>query len=734
MARSPYVWGIDIGKAALKALRCRLGDEPRKIVVDAYEYVEYPTILSQPDADPAELIRNALAEFTSRHNIGADRVAVSVPGHLGLSKFIKLPPIESKKIPDIVRYEARQQIPFPLEQVVWDWQRLAGGIEESGFVLDAEVAIFAMKSEQVEKSLAPLTEARVNVEILQLTPMALVNLAIFDLLPDPSEIDPEAPPPSVALISMGVDTTDLVVTNGLRIWQRSLSIGGSNFTKALVKDHKLTFGSAEELKRNAVRAEDPKAVYTSMRPVFDDFALEIQRSLSYFTSADRTAQIGSVYMLGNAAGLRGLSDFVSKQLQLPVKRYELFHNLDATAAMEKPTYRQNRLAFGTAYGLAVQALDRGAVRTTLLPKRIVVERRIEAKRPWVAAALIGLLLAAVVAFIGPFIALSTFDEKTYAGAFGDADRAKKRSQEAAGSLDAVKQRQQDALARQDFLMAVESRRFQSLDMLRAVESLLPRDEPGRDPPKSIADRRQLYIERMDCQYFTDLAPWFESVKKQWEQTHPAEGSAAAAAEADAEKPDGGAEQADDSATEPKPESDAADQGEVAAETENSSGDGGEPQEEEAPKGPSGAGWVIELAGHHFHNEPHHKPYEAAEFLRSTLVKNLLGEGAPVIVSGGPRAGEKVPVTEFGISHPVIVASSPVRTVRIADAARVEVGDAGGIARGGVFPAQSGKPAAQDDAMITLRRYDFVVQFVWQPRTPGAPTPAAEATPTEPGGE
>lgn len=55
---------------------------------------------------------------------------VSVPGQSGLSKFIKLPPIEAKKIPDIVRYEARQQIPFPLEQVEWDWQRLVGGLEE----------------------------------------------------------------------------------------------------------------------------------------------------------------------------------------------------------------------------------------------------------------------------------------------------------------------------------------------------------------------------------------------------------------------------------------------------------------------------------------------------------------------------------------------------------------------------------------------------------------------------
>ena len=143
MARSPYVWGIDIGKCALKAIRCRASDEPTKIIADAFDYVEYPMILSQPEADPTELVHNALVEFVGRNKLDGDRVAVSVPGSSGLAKFIKLPPIEAKKIPDIVRYEARQQIPFPLDQVVWRWQRLAGGVEESGFVIDSEVALFA---------------------------------------------------------------------------------------------------------------------------------------------------------------------------------------------------------------------------------------------------------------------------------------------------------------------------------------------------------------------------------------------------------------------------------------------------------------------------------------------------------------------------------------------------------------------------------------------------------------
>ena len=105
---------------------------PDRIVVESFDYIEYPKILSQPEADPEELVREALEQFLSRNDLTGDRVAISVAGQSGLARFIKLPPVESKKIPDIVKYEARQQIPFALEDVVWDYQQLTGGSEEDG--------------------------------------------------------------------------------------------------------------------------------------------------------------------------------------------------------------------------------------------------------------------------------------------------------------------------------------------------------------------------------------------------------------------------------------------------------------------------------------------------------------------------------------------------------------------------------------------------------------------------
>ena len=127
MAASNAVWGIDIGQCALKALKCRLDDDGETIVADAFDYIEYPKILTEPDANPDELVKDALNQFLSNNSVRDSRVAISVSGQSGLTRFIKLPPVEEKKIPDIVKYEAKQQIPFSLEDVIWDYQPLLGG-------------------------------------------------------------------------------------------------------------------------------------------------------------------------------------------------------------------------------------------------------------------------------------------------------------------------------------------------------------------------------------------------------------------------------------------------------------------------------------------------------------------------------------------------------------------------------------------------------------------------------
>ena len=164
MKPTPGVWGIDLGQCALKALR--LQEIDGQLQATAFDYVEYPKILSQPDADPDQLTREALAKFMSRNTLRGDMVTISVPGQSGLARFVKLPPVEEKKIPDIVRFEAKQQIPFNLDEVVWDYQKIGSGVVSDGFAMETEIGLFAIKRDVINRSMQHFQDVGVEVHVV----------------------------------------------------------------------------------------------------------------------------------------------------------------------------------------------------------------------------------------------------------------------------------------------------------------------------------------------------------------------------------------------------------------------------------------------------------------------------------------------------------------------------------------------------------------------------------------
>ena len=145
---------------------------------------------------------------------------------------------------------------------------------------------------------------------------------------------------------MGVDNTTLLVTNGKKIWLRNVPIGGNHFTRALTKQMKLTFAKAEHLKINATKSPDPRAVFQALRPVFNDYVAEIQRSIGYFSSVNREATIGKVIGVGNGFKLAGLQKFLQQNLQYEVKKVDSFQALVGDNVLHAPLFEENILTFG----------------------------------------------------------------------------------------------------------------------------------------------------------------------------------------------------------------------------------------------------------------------------------------------------------------------------------------------------------------------------------------------------
>lgn len=420
MAKSESIWGIDIGQCALKALKLR--DIDGELVVEAIDIVEHPTILSQSGGKEKELIQNSLVSFLTRNKIAGTTVAISVPGQSSFTRFVKLPPVESKRVPDIVRFEAEQQIPFAIEEVIWRWQ-----IFQDPDSPDVEVGIFAMKRTDVDEMLDHFDEAGLRVDLVQMAPLALYNFMCFD--------EQTAEDGATLLMDIGTDKTDLVVADGPRLWTRTIQIGGGNFTQALIRAFKLSFHKAEQLKKTAATSKYAKQVFQSMRPVFSDLVQEVQRSIGYYTSLHRETLFKRLVGLGNGFRLPGLQRFLEQNLNMPVARIDAYNQIKPGEAVSAATFSENVLSFAVAYGTALAAMGRGRIRTNLLPMEIARRRLWSQKRGWFVAAA-AVLLAALA---GPLFRAYT-DRKALADSamFADAQRITADMRELRNAYDQLK--------------------------------------------------------------------------------------------------------------------------------------------------------------------------------------------------------------------------------------------------------------------------------------------------------
>ncbi|MBL8816243.1 MAG: type IV pilus assembly protein PilM [Planctomyces sp.] len=597
MAEAKSAWGIDIGQAGLKAIRLRSTEDGRKVVATAFDYVPHPKILSQPDAIPDELIKQAITTFLERNKIGRDPIAISVPGQTSLAKFIKLPPVESSKISEIVKYEARQQIPFDLADVIWDYQPIGGGVEEGGFMLEAEVGLFAMKRDLVYEAMKPFTSNKKEVEIVQLAPLALYNYLSYDVLAFRKSAEVPEPPASedyYVLLDMGADNTTLLVSNGRSIWIRNVPIGGNHFTRALTREMKLTFAKAEHLKCNATKSPDPKAVFQAMRPVFNDYVTEIQRSIGFFGSVNRSAKIKKLIGIGNGFRLAGLQKFLQQNLQYDVERLESLHGVSGDPVLTDPIFMDNIMTFAVPYGLALQAIGQTRIRTTLLPPEIAMERKIRTKKPWAVAAAAGMMLTMGVSTMVSANVLSSVSKAKWEkgeGAVSQLTSAISSNDSAYKSEESTHQKAIDDIAQ---LVAPLEKRVLWMEMLKAVNECLPRDEGNELDQTDLSLQKKIRIDSIAAKKVADVGEWHKAIV------------------------DGGL--------------------------------GEDFQGDDAANAPTGEGYIVTLRGFHLYNNDK-VPYEEKGrlFTEATLGANL----RKWIMD---RNGVQTPVGQIGISHPLVVYS------------------------------------------------------------------------------
>lgn len=598
MAENGTVWGIDIGQAGLKALQLRYNEASQQVIAVGFDYIQHPKILSQPDAIPAELINEALKTFVTRNaaQLRGAQIGFVVPSNTSIVKFIQLPPVEASKVGDIVKYEARQQIPFDLNDVIWDWQTMGGGIQEGGYMLDSEVGLVAMKKESLQNHLKPFTELRMEIDTIQAVSLAMFNFMSYDQFEqrvgDPV-MDREG---YTVLLDMGADTTTMLVSNGRKIWQRNISIGGNQFTRALTKEMKLTFAKSEHLKCNATKAPDPKAVFQALRPVFNDYVSEIQRSIGFFSSVNRDAKIEKILAIGNGFKLAGLQKFLQQNLQYDVERVENFPGLVGDAVLSQPLFQENAMSFAVAYGLGLQMLQQTTIRTSLLPPEIKTARMIRRKKPWAVATAACLLTGLCVSTMGFALANTTVKVEKWKSAEDKVKAVQGEASSLKSAYDAAEAKNKELREQGEFLVKPAVGRARWLEVYKAINACLPAEGATADE-KHIAKKHRIRIFSITTQEVVDLKTWFETLKA-------------------------GAPSVQDYIA---------------------------PEDKDKP--PEGSGWVFTLRGLHFNEGKD-------QFMINNFLRHLQQWQVQVDLPGGRF--QTVPVRQMGITHVMSMRSLPTR--------------------------------------------------------------------------
>ena len=390
MPSSNVSWGIDIGSAGVKALKLeRDGDAVR---VTDFVVVPHKKVLSTPDIDPNEAVRLSLGTLMGQYgeDMRSASVVASVAGNSAFARFAKLPPVEPKNVENVVKFEAAQQIPFPIEDVEWDYQLFSS--DDSP---EVEVGIFAMTREKVQEKLALWGDAGLSPSAITISPIAAFNAIAYDLgfTPDTA---------GTIILDIGTTSSDLIITERGRVWVRTFPLGGHNFTEAIAEKFQLSYSKAEKLKAEADSSKYKKHVFQALKPVLSDLVQDVQRSISYYQDTHPDAKLERLIGIGSTFKLFALRKLLSQQLGIEVFRFERFKQISVDGA-GAADFEAASINLVSAYGLALQGLGQTPISANLMPTTVLREGSWKRKTPYFVTAAAILLAAGGVSFVRPFM-------------------------------------------------------------------------------------------------------------------------------------------------------------------------------------------------------------------------------------------------------------------------------------------------------------------------------------------
>ena len=389
--RSPRVLAVDIGAGHVACGVFTVGASGR-LVLQQFALEPHSSDPSHEARWSVE-IAQSLGAVVARNRLSGP-AAITVPGHLALMKFIKTPSVAKEKRSKIVAFEAVENIPYPLEEVVWDHVVVA----DDGF--DIEVMLTAVKFDAMQGLCSAADAAGFPVERATPAGLALRHAFRYNY---PNVQEP------VIVVNVGARTTNLLFLEGERFYIRTLALAGNAVTQAVSEELRIDFASAETLKiqvlsgRSDLPPSSPSraAVQKAATSFTQKLQLEIMRSEVNHRRYSGGAAPVAVYLTGGGSLIDELPKALSDRMRLPVERYEALKNVDISAHARAAGAESSAPVLADIVGMATCLVVKTETEASLLPPELTAALEFRKRQPkylFAAALAVAALFPPIVYF------------------------------------------------------------------------------------------------------------------------------------------------------------------------------------------------------------------------------------------------------------------------------------------------------------------------------------------------
>ncbi len=343
--------------------------------------------------DPAALsaaLPPVLHEILRSTGIKPAPLVLSLSGQTVFPRFAKFPAVgDAAKLDQLVSYEIEQNVPFPIDEIVSDCQFL--GTTPDG---DKAALIVAAKLEGVRAVTEAAQSAGLKPMVVDVSPIAVCNALRFS--------NPGLSGCTVVL-DIGAKTTNLVILEGEKIYNRSIPVAGNAITKEIAQTFGCSLEEAEQLKieRGYVSlggvTEDEDEVTDRVskiiRNVLTRLHVEVSRSINFYRSQQGGSAPTSLFLTGGSVRLPQLDQFFTESLQVTVEYLNPFARIAFGPKVDQTMLESDAFTLAESVGLALRQTDQATIQINLMPPELVEQARAIRRIPFIVVGGVALLVA-----------------------------------------------------------------------------------------------------------------------------------------------------------------------------------------------------------------------------------------------------------------------------------------------------------------------------------------------------